>query len=303
MVQYGFCGGAAKPANTFYLFWQWAWPGGCRILCTPAPGAAGRTSLVLRDTRQPAPAGAKVAAGAAAACGDSSCAACSVPPACPSPRGCRLVPGSLQGAGTARTAFPPLWGWVWGHTALSLPCRPPQAVRAQTSSLSPLSSRGRARPHPARFLCPYPCSATLLHGQIPAQTCSSIGWGISDCGPKPGCGKGGGARLRLAGGRLSTRGVGGGRGQSLGNSQTMAPQGEQGCWRARMPIPVLARELSRGYTLEQWPRQGLPAWLSSARPALLPSTWFNMRESKCTIQNLKTGLWFAPHPPCIPRRR
>lgn len=32
MVQYGFCGGAAKPANTFYLFWQWAWPKGCRIL-------------------------------------------------------------------------------------------------------------------------------------------------------------------------------------------------------------------------------------------------------------------------------
>lgn len=52
MVQYGFCGGAAKPANTFYLFWQWAWPEGCRILRTPAPragredtaGAAGHTA-------------------------------------------------------------------------------------------------------------------------------------------------------------------------------------------------------------------------------------------------------------------
>lgn len=37
MVQYGFCGGAAKPANTFYLFWQWAWPKGCRILHMWAP--------------------------------------------------------------------------------------------------------------------------------------------------------------------------------------------------------------------------------------------------------------------------
>lgn len=27
-----------------------------------------------------------------------------------------------------------------------------------------------------------------------------------------------------------------------------------------MPIPVLARQLSGGYKLEQQPRQGLPAW-------------------------------------------
>lgn len=59
MVQYGFCGGAAKPANTFCLFWQWAWPEGCRILCTPAPeagrddtaGAAGHEAASPNESR------------------------------------------------------------------------------------------------------------------------------------------------------------------------------------------------------------------------------------------------------------
>lgn len=37
MAQYGFCGGAAKPANTFYLFWQWAQPEGCGILSARLP--------------------------------------------------------------------------------------------------------------------------------------------------------------------------------------------------------------------------------------------------------------------------
>lgn len=55
MAQYGFCGGAAKPANTFYLFWQWARPEGCGILCSPAPRRAGRTLLVPRGAGQTAP--------------------------------------------------------------------------------------------------------------------------------------------------------------------------------------------------------------------------------------------------------
>lgn len=36
-------------------------------------------------------------------------------------------------------------------------------------------------------------------------------------------------------------------------------------------------------------------------PAPLPLRWFNMRESKCTIQNLKTGLWGAARPPRAPK--
>lgn len=65
---------------------------------------------------------------------------------------------------------------------------------------------------------------------------------------------------------------------SLGNSQTTAT-GPTGRRRVSWtPILVPAGRLSRG----------------TATPALLPSTWFNMRESKCTIQNLKTGIHRYP---------
>lgn len=52
MAQYGFCGGAAKAANAACLFWQWAWPEGCRILPlrAPAPRASRENTLGLQDT-------------------------------------------------------------------------------------------------------------------------------------------------------------------------------------------------------------------------------------------------------------
>lgn len=181
------------------------------------------------------------------------------PPACPSPTGCRLAPGSLQGGGTARALFPQLWGWVWGHPALSLPCPLPQAPGAQPQLTEPPSSRGRGYPHPARFPHPNPRLSHPAPGPDPSSNPPEDRLGVSDGGPKSGCCRGG-ARLRLAGGRPSTRGAGGGRGRSLGNSQTtaMGPTG-----RTRLPVswdtdPGAGQAAEQGLQLEQRPRQGLP---------------------------------------------
>lgn len=78
-------------------------------------------------------------------------------------------------------------------------------------------------------------------------------------------------------GRLRpSTGAGGGRGRSLGNSRTTATG------------PTGRTRLQHRQT---------------SASSFLPSTWFNMRESKCTIQNLKTSLWSAPPPALYPRRR
>lgn len=109
-----------------------------------------------------------------------------VPPARPSPRECRLAPGSLQGGGTAHTAFPQLWGWVWGHPALSLLHLLPQAMGAQLQLSESRSSRGRAHPHPAGF----PCRSLHTHpapGPDPGSNPPGHRLGVSNYSPKSGC--------------------------------------------------------------------------------------------------------------------
>lgn len=183
MAQYGFCGGAAKPANTFYLFWQWARPEGCGILCSPAPRRAGRTLLVPRGARQTAPAGTRKAAGAAPA---------------------------------RSTLFPEL------------------GAVATAPNIGAVVSRA--------------------------------GWGCTR------------ARQSAAGGE---------------------GDGHLGA-KTRIPDPKGGIKLLEGLGCS--PRARAPGSSSPNKPpAPLPLRWFNMRESKCTIQNLKTGLWGAARPPRAPK--
>lgn len=129
---------------------------------------------------------------------------------------------------------------------------------------------------PCLHCVPPPPAASPLPALSPAQTHP----GVSNYSPKPGYCKGG----DQAGACPSTGGAG--RGRSLGNSQTTAtgPTGRTRLWVSRDAHPGAGH----GYRLEHHCHSSTPT------ASFLPRTWFNMRESKRTIQNLKTGLWFVP---------
>lgn len=104
---------------------------------------------------------------------------------------------------------------------------------------------------------------------------SNLPAGHSSYGPKPGSVARGHGRVEHCRRR-----------RSLGNSQTR-PHGKS---KAAGGVRIPTRGLRTRF---QQPKITAPL-------PLLPLRWFNMRESKCTIQNLKTGLWFVP---CLLRTR
>lgn len=165
MVQYGFCGGAAKPANTFYLFWQWAWPEGCRILRTAAPWAGREDAAGAVGHAAARPSGSR------GGCWSCPCLQPLQPPClhwapmpdpAPGGAGWRLAPCKEGGEPVLSS---PHSRAGFGVTQLFPSLAHSQGVGAQPQFAEPPSSRGRAHPHPAGFLRPNPRSAIPLRGQ------------------------------------------------------------------------------------------------------------------------------------------
>lgn len=195
---------------------------------------------MLRDTRQPDP-------------------ACTGPPCLSRPQGVQAGAWLPARRGDSPCSLHPTLGLGLGSPNSFPPLPTPRVWGLSPSPLSPPAAEAEHVPIPPGSCAPIPTQPSHS-GARPSSNLPRDRLGVSGCSPKSGSCTGG-TRLRPAGGRPRTGGAGGGRGRSLGNSQTTAtgPTGRTRLPGSRDADPGAGQAAEQGLQLEQRPRQGLPA--------------------------------------------